>query len=68
MPETPSTVIARMNAAYNAIYVTLSRETRQKAERTFYSCHDWLQDRGIRFHQALDGKWVIDADNTETKQ
>jgi hypothetical protein len=48
-----------MNTAYNAIYGTMSGETRRKAEKAFYSCHDWLQERGIRFHQTFDGRWVL---------
>jgi hypothetical protein len=64
MPEEPSTVIARMNTAYNAIYGTMSRETRMRAEKTFYSCHDWLQDHGIRFHQTIDGRWVLGEKKT----
>jgi hypothetical protein len=64
MPDDPSTVIARMNTAYNGIYGTMSRETRQRAERIFYSCHDWLQERGVRFHQTFDGRWVLDEKKT----
>ncbi len=60
MPETPSTVIGRMNVAFNAIYSTMSSEARLRAERTFYSCQDWLQEHGIHFHQTLDGRWVLD--------
>jgi hypothetical protein len=64
MPETPSDVIARMNTAYNGIYGTLSRETRLRSEKIFYSCHDWLQEHGIRFHQTIDGRWVLDEKKT----
>ena len=60
MPESPSTVIGRMNTAFNTIYATTMSETRLRAEKTFYSCQDWLQERGIRFHQTLDGRWVLD--------
>jgi hypothetical protein len=28
--------------------------------KTFYSCQDWLLEHGIRFHQTLDGRWVLD--------
>ncbi len=60
IPETPASVIVRMNTAFNAIFATMSSETRRSAEKTFYSCQDWLQERGIRFHQTLDGRWVLD--------
>jgi hypothetical protein len=59
--EHPSVVIDRMNAAYNAVYGTISSETRMKAERAFYACQDWLRSRKIRFHQSLSGKWVLDS-------
>jgi hypothetical protein len=60
MSESPSNVLARMNTAFNAIYGTMSRETRMRAGKTFYSCQDWLLERGIRFHQTIDGRWVLD--------
>jgi hypothetical protein len=68
MPETPSNVIGRMNTAFNAIYATMSSETRLRAEKTFYSCQDWLQERGIRFHQTLDGRWVLDEKKPEQER
>ncbi len=68
MPDTPSSVIGRMNIAFNAIFATMSSETRLRAEKTFYSCQDWLQERGIRFHQTLDGRWVLDEKQTEQKR
>jgi hypothetical protein len=68
MPETPSDVIARMNRAFNGVYGTMSRETRQRAERIFYSCQDWLLEHGIRFHQTIDGRWVLDQKKTEQKR
>lgn len=59
--EEPSIIITRMNRrAYDAIYGTLSPETRRSAEQNFYRCQDWLRQRGIPFHQALDGMWVLD--------
>jgi hypothetical protein len=58
-PE-PSIIVTRMNRAYNAVYGTHSPETRRNAEQTFYRCQDWLRQRGITFHQALDGNWVLD--------
>jgi hypothetical protein len=64
MAELPSTVIARMNTAYNAIYGTMSGEVRRRAEKTFYSCQDWLQERGIRFYQTIDGRWVLGEKKT----
>jgi hypothetical protein len=64
MPESPSDVIFRMNTAFNTIYGTMSGELRRRAERTFYSCHDWLQEHGIRFHQTFDGRWVLDEKQT----
>ena len=67
-PETPSSVIGRMNTAFNAIYPTMSSETRLRAEKTFYSCQDWLQERGIRFHQTLDGRWVLDEKQPEQER
>ena len=68
MPETPSNVIGRMNTAFNAIFATMSSETRLRAERTFYSCQDWLQERGVRFHQTLDGRWVLDEKKAEQER
>ncbi len=65
MQDTPSSVIGRMNIAFNAIYATMSSETRLRAENTFYSCRNWLQERGICFHQTLDGRWVLDEKPTE---
>jgi len=63
MREEPSTIIDRMNNAYDAIYGTLSPETRRTAEETFYRCQEWLRLRGIRFHQnILDGQWVLDEE------
>ncbi len=67
MQDTPSSVIGRMNIAFNAIYATMSSETRLRAENTFYSCRNWLQEHGIRFHQTLDGRWVLDEKPTEQK-
>jgi len=58
--EYPSVIIDRMNRAYNAVYGTLSSETRMKAEKDFYACHDWLRSRKIRFHQSLGGEWILD--------
>ena len=60
MTDTPASVIGRMNTAFNAIYATMSSETRLRAERTFYSCQDWLQEHGIHFHHTLEGRWVLD--------
>ena len=68
MPESPSDVIARMNIAFNGVYGTMSRETRQRSERIFYSCQDWLQEHGIRFHQTIDGRWVLGEKRTERKR
>ncbi len=68
MAESPSSVIGRMNVAFNAIFATMSGEAMRKAEKTFYSCQDWLQERGIRFHQTLDGRWVLDEPKPEQKQ
>jgi len=65
MSDSPANVIARMNTAFNAIYGTMSGEVRRRAERTFYSCQDWLQERGIRFHQTIDGRWVLDQKKAE---
>jgi hypothetical protein len=65
MSESPSDIIARMNTAFNGIYGTMSRETRQRAERIFYSCQDWLLEHGIRFHQTIDGRWVLDEKKGE---
>jgi len=45
----------------------MSGETRRRAERIFYRCHDWLQEHGIRFHQTIDGRWVLDENKTEQK-
>jgi hypothetical protein len=60
MQEYPSAIIERMNRAYNAIYGTMSSETRMKAEKDFYACQDWLRLRKIRFRQSLGGQWVLD--------
>ncbi len=68
MPETPSNVIGRMNTTFNAIFASMSSETRLRAEKTFYSCQDWLLERGIRFHQTLDGRWVLDEKKTKQKR
>ena len=63
MQEEPSTIISRMNNAYDAIYGTLSPETRRDAEQTFYHCQKWLRQRGIGFHQnVLDGQWILDEE------
>jgi hypothetical protein len=67
MPEPPSDVIFRMNTAFNTIYGTMSGELRRRAERTFYSCQDWLLERGVRFHQTIDGRWVLDEKQTQQK-
>jgi hypothetical protein len=67
MPDDPSIIIARMNTAFNAIYGTMSGETRKKAEATFYSCKDWLEKQGIHFHQTVDGRWVLDEKRGETR-
>jgi hypothetical protein len=66
--NTPSSVIGRMNTAFNAIYATMSSETRLRAERAFYSCQDWLQEHGIRFRQTLDGRWVLDEKKPEQER
>ena len=67
MQEHPSAVIDRMNMAYNAVYGTMSCETRMKAEREFYACHDWLRMRRIRFHQSASGEWVLDEQKCDTE-
>jgi hypothetical protein len=64
MSESPSNVIARMNTAFNTIYGTMSGELRRRAEKTFYSCQDWLLEHGVRFHQTIDGRWVLDEKKT----
>ena len=67
MPEEPSTILARMNRAYDAIYGTLSSETRRKAENEFYRCQNWLRERGIKFRQTLEGKWIFDDETLESQ-
>jgi hypothetical protein len=67
MQEQPAIIIDRMNRAYDAIYGTQSRTTIMKAEREFYSCQDWLRERGIKFHQTPQGKWILDGEAHERK-
>ena len=63
--DSPSTIIERMNRAYDAVYGTLSTETMRKAENEFYWCQNWLRERGIKFRQTLEGKWILDEGTTE---
>jgi len=63
----PSAIIERMNRSYNAIYGTLSLETRRRAENEFYWCQNWLREREIKFRQTSQGKWVLDEKTTEKK-
>jgi len=67
MQEEPATIIARMNRAYNAVYGTLSTETRRHAENEFYRCQNRLRERGIKFRQTLQGRWVLDDKATESR-
>ncbi len=61
---TPQEIIGRMNTAYNGIYGTMSGETRRNAERVFYDCKNLLEERKIRFHQTIGGRWVLGAKKT----
>jgi hypothetical protein len=67
MREEPAEIIERMNRSYNAIYGTLSTETRKRAENEFYWCQNWLRERGIKFRQTPQGRWIFAEDTTERR-
>jgi hypothetical protein len=66
MQEQVAVIVERMNRAYAAIYGTQSSETRKKAEKEFYKCHDWLRERGIKFRQTPEGRWILDGETTKS--
>ena len=67
MQVQPSIIIDRMNRAYDAVYTTQSSQTRMRAEKEFYWCHDWLREHKVKFHQTPQGKWVLDGETLESK-
>jgi hypothetical protein len=55
-PETPETIIQKMNQLWREYSRTASKETRNE----FVKCQQWLSNRGIRYYQeAQTGEWKL---------
>jgi len=64
----PSEIITVLNRSYRTTRESSSRDTVEAAQKAFNNCHNWLKARGIPFHQASNGQWVLDEKKTEQDQ